>query len=63
LELAEKVQKVYKNIYKKNIPISKGASSNQIFPKYKIENKALLQLGFSPAYTLEKGIENLFNYF
>ena len=62
LELAEKVQTVYQQLYGENLPIFKAESTNQIIPKYKIDNSELLKIGFQPKISLEKGIENLFGY-
>jgi UDP-glucose 4-epimerase len=62
LELAHKVQKIYKKLYNENLPILKAENSNSIVANYKIENTKLKKLGFLPDFSLEKGIENLFNY-
>ena len=63
LEIAEKVQQVYQQLYSENLPIFKAENSNFSVPKYKIDNSELQKLDFQPKISLEKGIEKLFGYF
>ena len=69
LELAEIVQKVYRKLYGATIPVSTSAQENildfKLFsaaPRYTVGNEKLQNVGFAPIYTIEKGIEELFDY-
>ncbi|GHT15596.1 UDP-glucose 4-epimerase [Bacteroidia bacterium] len=63
LELAQKVQQVYRKRTGVEIPItSANASTPTVSKPYNMVNDKLKALGFAPAYDLEAGIANVFDY-
>lgn len=69
LELAEKIQSIYKNRYGQSLPISTlpiNVTGNSMLLKetqrYVIDNSKLRGIGFDPIWSLDKGINELFDY-
>ena len=69
LELAGKIQTIYKNRYRVTIPVSTSTMDEvedfNIFRKtqrYMIDNSRLRKIGFDPVWSLDKGINELFDY-
>ncbi len=69
LELAGKVQEVYRERYGDIIPVMLPGNNNvtdfrsfAAATRYTIDNSKLKDLGFVPEYTLERGIAELFGY-
>jgi UDP-glucose 4-epimerase len=69
LELAEKIRTIYKNRYGETIPVSTSAKAEvEDFniscktQRYVIDNSRLRNIGFDPAWSFDKGINELFEY-
>jgi UDP-glucose 4-epimerase len=69
LELAEKIRTIYKNRYDKTIPVSTSENAEvEDFTnvgndkRYIIDNSRLRNIGFDPCWSLDKGINELFDY-
>lgn len=69
LELAGKIKEIYINRYGEIIPVSTSAKTEvedfNIFNKtqgYVIDNSRLRNIGFDPVWSLDKGINELFDY-
>lgn len=69
LELAGKIKNIYINRYGETIPVSTSAKTEvedfNIFNKtqgYVIDNSRLRNIGFDPIWSLDKGINELFDY-
>ena len=65
LQLAKKVQNVFERRYNENIPIVRPESTIGSGQKgsYILSNKKLRDLGFKPTMDIERGINELFDYF
>jgi UDP-glucose 4-epimerase len=68
MEIAKIVKNVYQNRYNQKLPIltpNKIISEDEIISKsekYQISNNKIREIGFTPQYDLNKGINDLFNY-
>ena len=69
LELAGMIKLIYKDRYNENIPVSTITKSDvedfNIFSqksRYVIDNSRLKNIGFDPAWRLDRGINELFDY-
>jgi nucleoside-diphosphate-sugar epimerase len=63
LEIAEKIKTVFAERYDVTLPITVGTPKNDLVPtKYKIDNSLILSIGFEPKWSLEDGINDLFEY-
>lgn len=64
LDIAEKVKKVYLDRYNVELVITKAKSDHNITEKkvYKIDNSLICQIGFEPKWSLEMGINDLFDF-
>lgn len=65
LEIAQTIQQVYLQRYGVLLPLEVGGgsgSSARVMERYTISNQRLRNLGFSPQWTLQQGIGDLFDY-
>jgi len=64
MDIALKIQAVYKNKYNKLLLIKTAPlKANSISESYIIDNSLIRSIGFEPKWSLEQGINDLFNYF
>lgn len=63
MEIALKVKEIYANRYKKELSIRSTININKnIQQPYLLDNSLLLSIGFEPKWTLEAGINDLFDF-
>jgi len=63
MDIAIKIQQVYKNIYHEVLPIKAlRLKSNLVSGTYTIDNSLIRSIGYESQWTLEQGITDLFNY-
>lgn len=63
MEIALKVKEIYANRYDKELSIrAKVNVSKNIQQRYLLDNSLLLSIGFEPKWTLESGINDLFDF-
>ncbi|MDD4993353.1 MAG: NAD(P)-dependent oxidoreductase [Paludibacter sp.] len=64
MDIALKVQEVYKSKYNIELPIKAAPLKSDIKKKkFLIDNSLICSIGFVPKWTLEQGIADLFTYF
>lgn len=63
MEIAEKIKDVFASRYGILLKITSGVNNNNNVPKrYKLENSLIRNIGFVPEYSIEKGINEIFDY-
>ncbi|WP_160171319.1 NAD-dependent epimerase/dehydratase family protein [Flavobacterium seoulense] len=63
MEIAKKIRDVFKYRYNIELPITAAECKNNMqTPKYIIDNSLICSIGFEPKWSLEKGINDLFNF-
>lgn len=62
LEIALKIKEVFFMRYAKTLEIKKGETSKVIQPLYEIDNSLIRSIGFEPKWSLEMGINDLFDF-
>lgn len=62
MEIALKIKEVYFSRYTKELEIQKKESNSSFQKPYEIDNTLIQSIGFKPEWTLERGINDLFDY-
>ena len=64
LDIAEKIKEIFLERYNVELNIAKAKSENTVAKKkpYKIDNSLIRSIGFEPKWTLEMGINDLFDF-
>jgi len=64
LDIAEKIKEIYLDRYNVELNITKAKSENTVAKKnpYKIDNSLIRSIGFESKWTLEMGINDLFDF-
>ena len=63
MEIAKKIRDVFKNRYDIELPITAPEPKSDIkTPKYIVDNSLICSIGFKPKWSLEAGINDLFDF-
>ena len=63
MEIAKKIRDVYKIRYENELPITTAECKSDFkTPKYILDNSLICSIGFEPRWSLEAGINDLFDF-